>query len=208
MVDFSLYLVTDRHQTRGRPLTEMVEACLKSGVRGVQLREKDLLIKELFAMGLELRGLTHQHGAKLLINDRVDVALGVRADGVHLPQEGIPPSAVRKLVGPDLLIGASTHSLAEARDAETEGADFVVLGPVFETPSKLRYGPPVGIEALRQVARELSIPVFAIGGIDAGRVPEVLGAGAHGVAVISALLAADDPGTAARALLAALERES
>lgn len=159
-------------------------------------------------MGLELRGLTHQHGAKLLINDRVDVALGVRADGVHLPQEGIPPSAVRKLVGPDLLIGASTHSLAEARDAETEGADFVVLGPVFETPSKLRYGPPVGIEALRQVARELSIPVFAIGGIDAGRVPEVLGAGAHGVAVISALLAADDPGTAARALLAALERES
>lgn len=208
MVDFSLYLVTDRHQTRGRPLTEMVEACLKSGVRGVQLREKDLPIKELFAMALELRGLTHQHGAKLLINDRVDIALGVRADGVHLPQEGIPPSAVRKLVGPDLLIGASTHSLAEARDAETEGADFVVLGPVFETPSKLRYGPPVGIEALRQVARELSIPVFAIGGIDAGRVPEVLGAGAHGVAVISALLAADDPGTAARALLAALERES
>lgn len=208
MVDFSLYLVTDRHQTRGRPLTEMVEACLKAGVRGVQLREKDLPIKGLFAMALELRGLTHQHGAKLLINDRVDVALGVRADGVHLPQDGIPPSAVRKLVGPDLLIGASTHSLAEARDAETEGADFVVLGPVFETPSKLRYGPPVGIEALRQVARELSIPVFAIGGIDAGRVPEVLGAGAHGVAVISALLAADDPGTAARALLAALERES
>lgn len=208
MVDFSLYLVTDRHQTRGRPLTEMVEACLKAGVRGVQLREKDLPIKGLFAMALELRALTHQHGAKLLINDRVDVALGVRADGVHLPQDGIPPSAVRKLVGPDLLIGASTHSLAEARDAETEGADFVVLGPVFETPSKLRYGPPVGIEALRQVARELSIPVFAIGGIDAGRVPEVLGAGAHGVAVISALLAPDDPGIAARALLAALERES
>lgn len=201
---FRLYLVTDRLGTRGRPLLEVLEACLAAGVRAVQLREKDLPARDLYHLALELRGLTRRHGARLLINDRLDVALAVEADGVHLPGHGLPVAEARRLLGPDRLLGVSTHAPAEAAKAAAEGADFVVLGPIFHTPSKRPFDRPLGPEALRAARAQLSIPLLAIGGITAANAAEVLAAGADGVAVISALLAAEDPGAAARALLAAV----
>jgi len=206
-VDFRLYLVTDRHQVREGDLVSAVEAALSAGVRAVQLREKDLPGGELYELALRLREVTSRHGARLLINDRADVARAVKADGVHVPRSGLPLRVMRELVGEEMLIGASTHSLGEAREAEADGADFLTLGPVFATPSKARYGPPIGLAPVEQASCNVSIPIFAIGGIDADRVREVLRRGAFGVAVISAVLAADDVGAAARRLLDGIEGE-
>lgn len=203
-VDFDLYLVTDRLGTLDRPLLEVLEACLGAGVRAVQLREKDLPARDLYRLALEFRGLTRRHGARLLVNDRIDVALAVEADGVHLASHSLPVAEARRLVGRDRLLGVSTHAPPEAATAQAEGADFVLLGPIFETPSKRPFGPPLGLEALRAARPGVSIPLFAIGGITAANAPEVMAQGADGVAVISALLAAPDPGAAAKALLAAL----
>ena len=204
-VDFSLYLVTDRKQTNGRPLLEVVEECLTAGVRAVQLREKDLTTRELFTLATELRELTRRYGAALLINDRIDVALALEADGVHLPGDSFPAESARKIVGPGILIGASVHNAAEAKDAEAGGADFIVFGPIFDTPSKRPYGPPQGLDALHAVRQTVSLPLFAIGGITPGRVRAVKEAGADGVATISALLGAPDPGRATRDFLKELE---
>ena len=204
-VDFSLYLVTDRKQTNGRPLLEVVEECLVAGVRAVQLREKDLTTRELFTLAAELRALTRRYRAALLINDRIDVALALEADGVHLPSDSFPAESARKIVGPEMLIGASVHTVAEAKEAEAGGADFVVFGPVFETPSKRPYGPPQGLESLRAVRQAVSLPLFAIGGITPGRGRAVKEAGADGVAAISALLGAPDPGDATRDFFKELE---
>jgi len=206
-VDFRLYLVTDRQQVRGEDLVSAVEVALSAGVRAVQLREKDLSSGELYELALRLRQVTSRMGAKLLVNDRADVARAVKADGVHVPRSGLPVRVMRELVGEDMLIGVSTHSLGEAREAEAEGADFLTLGPIFATPSKARYGPPIGLAPLEQASRGVGIPIFAIGGIDAERVREVLRRGAFGVAVISAVLAAEDVGAAARRLLDGIERE-
>jgi thiamine-phosphate diphosphorylase len=154
---------------------------------------------------VSLRGPTRRHGARLVINDRADVALAAEADGVQRAHDSLPVAALRR-IGRHLLIGASVHSVDEARAAAEEGADFLVFGPVYDTPSKRAYGPPQGLDALRRVAGEVTRPVLAIGGITAARVREVLGAGAAGVAVISAILAADRPGDATRAFLDALGR--
>ncbi len=204
-VGFSLYLVTDRKQTSGRPLLEVVAECLDAGVRAVQLREKDLTTRELFGLGTELRELTRRYGTALLINDRIDVALALDADGVHLPGHSFPAESARKIVGPKMLIGASVHNVTEAEEAEAGGADFIVFGPIFETPSKRPYGPPQGLDALRAVRQTVSLPLFAIGGITPGRVRAVKEAGADGVAAISALLGAPHPGRATRDFLKELE---
>lgn len=203
-VDFSLYLVTDRSQTRGRPLLEIVDECLASGLNAVQLREKDLAARELYDLARFLRALTRRVGARLFINDRVDVALAVDADGVHLAGHSLPVAVVRSAFRGVRLIGVSTHTIEEARAAQADGADFVVFGPIYDTPSKRAWGAPQGIEPLAKVSSELSIPVFAIGGITPERVPEVKSAGAHGVAVISAILSADRPGKAAKAFIESL----
>jgi thiamine-phosphate pyrophosphorylase len=191
VVDFTLYLITDRHATK-LPLVEAVRRALEGGVRAVQLREKDLPVRELLALAQELRALTKEFGAKLFINDRVDVAVAVDADGVHLGRESMPVEAVRDVVGQRLLIGVSTHGLDEAKAAESAGADFITFGPVFETPSKKAYGPPVGVEAMSAVKKQVRIPLLALGGIKIATIPGVLAAGADGVAMISAVLAADD----------------
>ena len=199
---FPVYLVTDRTQTRGRELTEVVEQALIGGVRVLQVREKDLSSRELYRLAQRLRDLTAQYQALLLVNDRIDIALAVEADGVHLGGQSLPPTLVRRLIGPQRLIGVSTHSLAEAEAAQAGGADFLVFGPVFFTPSKARYGKPVGIEALQTVCTRISIPVYAIGGITSQNVGSVAGTGAAGVAVISAIIAATDPTRATRELVA------
>jgi thiamine-phosphate pyrophosphorylase len=199
-------LVTDRQATGGRPLLAVVEACLGAGLRAVQLREKDLPAGDLLRLATALRELTARHRARLLVNDRVDVALAVGADGVHLPGTGLPPAAARALVGPERLIGVSTHSAAEAEAAAAGGADVVFFGPIYDTPSKRRYGAPQGLAGLAAVCRATRLPVVAIGGVTAARVPELRDAGAAGIAVIRALLEAEDPAAATKSLLIACER--
>ena len=201
-IDFHLYCVTGRQQTADRPLLDVVQAALDGGVRAVQLREKDLEGGELYALAAQLRDVTTRYQARLLINDRIDVALAVDADGVHLGQTSFPVSTARELLGPDKLIGVSTHSVDEISAAT--GADFIVFGPVYFTPSKAAYGEPQGLERLRQAVKHSPAPVFAIGGIKQEHIAEVQAAGAHGIALISAVSAAADPSQAAKDLLAKL----
>ena len=184
-------MITDRKLfTDNHLLFTAVEEALKGGLKAVQLREKDLGTRDLLDMAYKMRELTKTYEAKLFINDRVDIALAVEADGVQLGKESIPAHAVRKSFQDKLIIGVSTHSLDEAIEAESGGADFITLGPVYHTPSKMKYGKPIGIEILRKVAK-ISIPVFAIGGIKLDKVREVKEAGADGVALISAILIAE-----------------
>jgi len=204
-----VYLITDRHQANGRSLTTVVEAALQGGVKAVQLREKDLSAKELFELARRMRDLTKQYGARLFINDRLDIALAVEADGIHLGQNSFNPKDVREILDGSqftihssrLLIGVSTHSLAEARKAEEEGADFITIGPVFYTASKAGYGRPLGVEIIKSVKEAVKIPVFAIGGIKLDTISEVAAAGADGIAVISAIIGAKEPGKAACEIL-------
>jgi len=199
-------VITDRKQTRGRTLEEVVEASLRGGARAFQLREKDLEAKDLYELAERLVQLTRQNAAVLLVNDRIDITLALDLDGVHLARGSFPPDVARKLLGGGKLIGVSCHSLDEALEAEEGGADFLVLGPVFETPSKLPYGPPLGREIIRRIRDKVSLPILAIGGIKPQHVPEVLAAGADGVAVISAVMAAPDPTWATQELLRRLHR--
>jgi thiamine-phosphate pyrophosphorylase len=204
-LDFALYLVTDRAIAR-RPLAEVVEECLDAGLRAVQLREKDLAVRDLLELAVLLGEVTRRRGARLLINDRADVALAAGADGVQRTHSSLPVEALRRIVPPPFLIGASAHSEDEARQAAAEGADFVVFGPVYDTPSKRPYGRPQGLAALGQVVMAVDGPVIAIGGITPERVREVLAAGAVGVAVISSILGAERPADATKAFLDALGR--
>ena len=192
MVDFRLYLVTDRRSSKVRPLEDAVDEACRGGVRAVQLREKDLDAKSLYDLAVRLRRTTASRGAALLVNDRMDIAMAVGADGIHSPENGFPPPVVRRLAGRHALIGVSAHSLERAREVEKEGADFITFGPVFETPSKMKYGPPQGLEMLRKVTGEVRIPVFAIGRITPERAGQCIGCGARGVAVVSAILASID----------------
>jgi thiamine-phosphate pyrophosphorylase len=203
-VDFDLYVVTDRQQTGGRPLPTVVEAALRGGARAFQLREKDLAPRELYPLAQEMRQLTQAYSARLLINDRLDVALAVNADGVHLTTSSLPVGVARQLLGPERLLGVSTHSLAEAEAAAKGGADFVVFGPVFFTPSKAPYGQPVGLDALRAVRAAVALPILGIGGVKKVNLDEVVATGVDGIAVISAVIAAEDPTAATQDLLAML----
>jgi thiamine-phosphate pyrophosphorylase len=203
-LDFDLYVVTDRQQTAGRPLRAVVEAALRGGARAFQLREKDLPPRDLYPLAKEMRQLTQPYDARLLINDRIDVALAVNADGVHLTTTSLPARVARQLLGPERLIGVSTHSLAEAQEAAEGGADFLVFGPIFFTPSKAPYGEPVGLEPLRAVRAVVELPILAIGGVKKANLEQVIAAGADGIAVISAIIAADDPTAASQDLLTAL----
>jgi thiamine-phosphate pyrophosphorylase len=187
-------------------LVEVVEAALKGGVRLVQLREKDLPTRDLVALATDLRTITKRYDAALLINDRIDVAIAVGADGVHLPASSFSVEDARNLLGPNRIIGVSTHSPEEAAAAGRAGADFVVFGPVFETPSKQAYGPPVGLDRLSETVRATSLPVLAIGGVTVERVEEILTCGAGGVAVIRSIFEADDPEDSARSLMTVIDR--
>lgn len=195
-----LYVVSDRQQTRARPLVDVIAGAAQGGAGMVQLREKDLSARDLFALGTQLQTTLAPHKIPLLINDRLDVALALEAAGVHLAGHSLPTAHARRLLGPHKLLGVSTHSVAQAQRAVDDGADFIVFGPVFDTPSKAAYGPPQGLLQLAEVVRHVTIPVLAIGGIDATNLPCVLQQGAHGVAMIRAVLAAPDPCAAARQL--------
>jgi len=204
--ELRLCLVTDRAQTRGRELVDVVAQCLQAGLPAVQLREKDLPAADLARLGRALRDLTRRHGARLIVNDRADVALAVEADGVQRTSTSLPVADLRAVADERLAIGASVHSLDEAVAAAAAGADWIVFGPVYDTPSKRAYGPPQGPARLEAVCRAVGVPVIAIGGVTPERVVEVCRAGARGVAAISALLAADAPAEATRRFLDALAR--
>ncbi|MDH5740251.1 MAG: thiamine phosphate synthase [Nitrospira sp.] len=200
-VNFRLLLVTDRHQVRGRSLS----AALEHGVQAIQLRERDLSTGELLSLAGDIQAIGRPGKVSLIINDRVDLAMALGLDGVHLRADSLPSHSVRQIVGPHRLIGVSTHSAEDACHASQGCADYVVLGPIFDTPSKRSFGPPLGLNLLAHVCRNSAIPVFAIGGITCERVGEVRQAGAHGVAVIGALLTRDDIGVAVREFTSALE---
>ncbi|MGZ8423944.1 MAG: thiamine phosphate synthase [Candidatus Binatia bacterium] len=204
--NFDLYLVTDRKLTHGRDLLWVLERALDGGVRAVQLREKDLSGKELHGLAERVSQLCHRYQAQLFINDRVDVALAVDAAGVHLGENSMPVPFARALLGAQRIIGVSTHSLEGACKAEREGADFIVFGPVYFTPSKADYGAPQGLNALRKIVAKISLAVYAIGGIKLENLLETQRAGSRGVALISAIMSADEPSQAAKRLLALLTR--
>ncbi|HXI10466.1 MAG TPA: thiamine phosphate synthase [Thermodesulfobacteriota bacterium] len=206
-VNERLYLITDgSSETNPAGLLQRVKEALKGGVRIVQLREKALGGRRLLELALKMHEVTAGFGARLLINDRIDVTLLSGADGVHLGQSSVSASEARGILGAGKLIGVSTHSLTEARAAEADGADFVTFGPVYPTPSKACYGPPVGIQALKEVSSSVRVPVYAIGGVKKENLREVIAAGAFGAAVISAVLAGEDPAKDARELIEELER--
>lgn len=203
--DFSLYLITDRHQTCGRPLLKVVRQALDGGIRAVQLREKDLSSAELFRLAGEMKRLTEDYAARLIINDRIDIAQAVDADGVQIGVNSLPVSEVRRLQGKGSVIIYSAHAIEEAERAQEAGADFVTFGPVYNTPSKAGFGPPSGIGKLSDTVNTLKIPVIGLGGINRENIFEALSAGCLGIAVISAVLAADDPCYASAALLKKIE---
>jgi thiamine-phosphate pyrophosphorylase len=204
--DFDLYLVTDRSQTQGRDLLWVLEQALEAGVKAIQLREKDLGGKDLFLLAEAAHALTQRYHAALLVNDRVDVALAVGADGVHLGRTSLPIPTARALLGAQRLIGASTHSLEEAQEAERKGADFVVFGPVYFTASKASYGAPQGVTALKKTVEKTSVPVYAIGGLKPANILEAKQTGIRGVALISAVVSARDPKKAAEEIIGLLRR--
>ncbi|MDD2366446.1 MAG: thiamine phosphate synthase [Desulfuromonadaceae bacterium] len=203
--DFKLYLITDRHQTGGRSLFEVVRSALAGGVRAVQLREKDLSPGELYSLATEMRRLTLDFDARLIINDHPDIAIAVGADGVHVGVKSLPVAIVRSIIGQDRFIGYSAHNIDEALRAEADGADFVTFSPVHYTPSKALYGLPCGIKKLEAAVKLVKVPVIALGGISLENITETLSAGIDGVALISAVLNSPDPFAVSQSLIKKIE---
>jgi thiamine-phosphate pyrophosphorylase len=203
-VDFRLLLVTDRHQTNGRPLVSLLQRVLTAGAPAIQLRERDLSARELVTLAREAQAVTASRRSQLFINDRIDVALALEGVGVHLRGNSLPVSVARQLLGAQCLLGVSVHAVEEALSAQSQGADYIVLGPIYETPSKQMFGPPLGIHTLEKACRLVRIPIIGIGGVTAARAREMRRAGAFGVAVITAVLGAADVASATRELLDAV----
>lgn len=200
-----LYVILDREVARGRPLPELLDAVLEGGGRLVQLRDKTLPMAELLPLARALRARCRAVGARFIVNDRADLALGAEADGLHVGQEDLPASAARRLLRPGMTLGVSTHDEPQARQAVADGADYVAVGSMFPTGSKTGFQ-LVGPALLRQVRPLISVSLVAIGGITEANVGEVIRAGADAVAVISAVCAAPDPAAATARFIDAIAR--
>jgi thiamine-phosphate pyrophosphorylase len=196
-----LIVITDARLAAPRTVVDVVGAALSAGARAIQLRDKSATARELHAAALELLVLTRRHGALLFVNDRVDVAMAVGADGAHLGPDDLPVAAARRWVPADFVLGYSTDDPSRARIAEADGADYLGCGAVYGTSSKEVGGEMIGPGRVDEVARAVAIPVVAIGGITPERAPELARTRAAGVAVIGAVMAAEDPGAAVEALL-------
>jgi thiamine-phosphate pyrophosphorylase len=200
-----LYLVLDAIALKGRDEVQVAAAAIHGGVKTIQLRDKGRSKAELLEIARDLKGLCVEKGVLFVVNDHLDIALAVNADGIHLGQDDLPPAEARRILPIGMLIGCSTHGVAEAVRAQANGADYVAIGSMYPTTSKEKYK-LVGLETLRRVRLKVSIPLIAIGGINPTNVPEVMKAGADGVAVIGAVLGADDVEKAARKLVEKMKR--
>ncbi len=187
-----LVLITDR-KVCGKKLTDIIEQAIDGGVGTVQLREKDLNTGDLFNLAKEIREITERKGANLIINDRVDIATAVDADGVHLGWQSLEIDTVRRMIGQDKIIGFSAHSLEEAERAENSGADYISISPIFNTANKDYFIKPLGVGEIGKIKEHINIPVIALGGINENNIDKVLKNGADGIAVISAILLSDSP---------------
>jgi len=196
-----LYVIVDPEQTRGRDPVEVARQALEGGASLIQWRDKARDKGEQLPQLRAVRDLCRQHGALLIVNDHADLALAAGADGVHLGQKDLPPAAVRAFVPPDFIVGVSTNNVEEARRAQADGASYVAVGALFPTASKA-VTRPASPQRLREVKEAVSVPVVSIGGINEGNIDQVLAAGADAVAVISAIIAADDVREAAARLAA------
>ena len=197
---FQLCYITDRHTLEPQQRQPRIFGAVRAGVDLVQIREKDLATRELAALAktaIECARGTH---TRIVVNDRMDMALALGAAGVHLGAQSMPAHAVRACVPRDFLVGVSCHSLGDALESDAAGADYLLLGPIFPTPSKLRYGPPLGLATLKQVAARIRIPLLALGGITLDRVKPCLEAGATGIAGISIFQDCDSMEERVRAL--------
>jgi thiamine-phosphate pyrophosphorylase len=197
-----LYVILDPSVCPDRSLIDILKEAARAGARLFQYRNKFASMKEAYAEALALRQVALEAGVTFIINDRCDLALAVDADGVHLGQGDLPLDLARKVMGPDKLIGISTHNPDQVREATAGKPDYLGFGPIFKPGSKQDHDPVVGLEGLRVMRRLTSLPVFAIGGIRIDQVGEVMRAGANGVAVISAILKAPDISHAVKAFLA------
>ena len=204
-MNYSLYLVTDSALAMGRPLLDVVCAAIDGGVTCVQVREKDVPSRVYVSQLLSVRPLLRERGIPLFVNDRVDVALAVEADGVHLGQTDLPLSMARGVAAGRLLIGVSCESVQDGVDAERGGADYVSVSPVFATPTKTDTASALGLDGVRAVRRAVRVPVVAIGGINATNAADVIRAGADGICVVSAIVSALDPRAAAASLRGIVE---
>ena len=200
MRDYSLYVLTDEHLSRGKSHVELARLAAEGGADVIQLRDKHLESRQLYETALEISKICRQHDVLFIVNDRVDIALAAKADGVHVGQGDIPAAVLRKFVPPDFIIGVSAGTAEEALRAEKDGADYVALSPVFDTSSKDDAGSGRGIEELKKMKQAVSIPVLAIGGINKDNIKEVIAAGADGAAVISAVVSQEDVTAAAASL--------
>ncbi|MBW2410993.1 MAG: thiamine phosphate synthase [Deltaproteobacteria bacterium] len=204
-IDYSLYLVTDRGLARGRTTLEIVSAAVDGGASVVQLREKDCSTRDFIEQALTLKKFLKRRAVPLIINDRLDVAQAVEADGVHLGQTDMPLETARKILGDAMRIGISAESLQDAIEAEKGGADYLGVSPIYATPTKTDTAPPLGLEGLREIRKAVKLPLVGIGGLTGKTAADVIRNGADGVAVVSAIVAADDPQAAARALRQVIE---
>ena len=200
-----LMVITAGHLARPYEISEVVKAALVGGAKAIQLRNKGDSANELLEAGRQLRHLTETHGALLLVNDRLDVALAIGADGLHLGPEDPPVEEVRKLVSDDFIIGFSADDPESAHSAVTQGANYIGCGTIYPTSTKLDAGNVIGISGLASVIDAVNVPVIGIGGITDDRIPEVLAAGAAGVAVVGAIMTAPDPLQATCSMLTALD---
>lgn len=189
-VDYSLYVITESSLKREK-LIEKVTQVVKGGASVIQLREKELPSREFLARALELKKIIPPY-IPFIINDRIDIALACNANGVHLGQDDLPLSLARKVLGEDRIIGISTHTLKEAKEAEREGADYIAVGPAFATSTKQDTFPPLGVKIISRIKEEIKIPVVAIGGISRDNLSQVLQTGVDGVAIVSAIFSQED----------------
>jgi thiamine-phosphate pyrophosphorylase len=204
--EYGLYVVTDEKLSKGITHSEIARRAIAGGADIIQLRDKTCDCSYLRKCAEEIRDIARDAGVPFIVNDRLDIALQAGTDGVHLGQEDTPLKFARRVAPKGFIIGVSAGTLQEALDAERDGADYVGLGPIFSTASKSDAGEACGLEMLREVKSRLSVPVVAIGGINAGNAAEVISAGADGIAVISAVVSQDDVTAAARKLKEIIRR--
>lgn len=199
-IDYSLYLVTDRRFLKDRTLKSAVEDSIKGGVTIVQVREKDVTTREFYKVALEVKEITDKYNVPLIINDRIDIAQAIDADGVHLGQDDMPIKLARKILGKNKIIGISVGNVHEAKEAEKDGADYVGIGAIFFTGSKKDIDTPIGTSGLKEVVESINIPSVAIGGVNKENLSEVIKTGINGAAVISAILGKENIEQAAKEL--------